>query len=32
MTDVEIYALGLMTEEMGEAQQLIGKCLRFGID
>jgi hypothetical protein len=26
------YALGLLVEEMGEALQLIGKALRFGID
>lgn len=29
---IETYALGLLTEEMGEAAQLIGKALRFGID
>jgi len=28
----DLYALGLMVEEMGEAQQLIGKWLRFGAD
>jgi hypothetical protein len=27
-----LYALGLMTEEMGEALQIIGKGLRFGLD
>ena len=27
-----LYALGLMAEEMGETIQLIGKALRFGID
>lgn len=35
MTDVtsdERYALGLIVEEMGEALQLIGKALRFGLD
>jgi hypothetical protein len=26
------YVLGLMVEEMGEALQLIGKALRFGLD
>lgn len=26
------YALGLLVEEMGEALQLIGKALRFGLD
>lgn len=26
------YALGLLVEEMGEALQVIGKALRFGID
>lgn len=29
---IETYALGLLCEEMGEAQQLIGKALRFGVD
>jgi hypothetical protein len=28
----ELYALGLMAEEMGESIQLIGKWLRFGPD
>lgn len=28
----DMYALGLMAEEMGEAIQLIGKGLRFGMD
>lgn len=31
-SEVETYALGLLCEEMGEAGQLIGKALRFGID
>lgn len=31
-TDVEQYALGLLVEEGGEVQQLVGKALRFGID
>lgn len=26
------YALGLLVEEMGEALQIIGKALRFGLD
>jgi hypothetical protein len=30
--EVEIYCLGLLAEEMGEALQLIGKALRFGLD
>lgn len=30
--DVERYCLGLLVEEGGEADQLIGKALRFGID
>ena len=30
--DAERYCLGLLAEEMGEALQLIGKALRFGID
>ena len=29
---IENYALGLLCEEFGEALQLIGKALRFGID
>jgi len=28
----EQYCLGLLTEEMAEAGQLVGKALRFGID
>lgn len=28
----DLYALGLVVEEMGEVAQLIGKSLRFGID
>lgn len=27
-----LYALGLLVEEMGEAQAIIGKALRFGLD
>lgn len=32
MTKNEVYCLGLITEECGEVQQLIGKALRFGLD
>lgn len=28
----QYYALGLITEEAGEASQLVGKAMRFGID
>ena len=31
-TEIETYALGLICEESGEAQQIVGKALRFGID
>ena len=27
-----LYALGLLTEEMGESLQLVGKAMRFGMD
>lgn len=32
MSEVETYALGLIAEECGEAIQLVGKALRFGLD
>lgn len=32
MDDNERYCLGLLVEEMGEALQLIGKAMRFGLD
>jgi NTP pyrophosphatase (non-canonical NTP hydrolase) len=32
MSGAERYCLGLLTEEMAEAAQLVGKSLRFGID
>ena len=32
MSNVELYALGLLVEESGEVAQLVGKALRFGID
>ena len=32
LSRTEQYALGLLAEECGEALQLIGKALRFGLD
>lgn len=32
LSNEETYCLGLLAEEMGEALQLIGKALRFGLD
>jgi hypothetical protein len=32
VTPVERYVLGLIAEEAGEALQLIGTALRFGLD
>ena len=29
---IESYVLGLLTEECGEVSQVVGKCIRFGID
>lgn len=32
MTDAQKYAVGLLVEEMGEAQTALGEGLRFGFD